>query len=408
MLDLLANTWGLWSRLGVVLLYLAPLPLAYLFVKLYFLYIRSDYLAKQKWLLLEIKLPAEVSKSPAAMEIVLTALHQTSEGNLIEYYTDGRVRPWFSLELVSLGGTVHFFIYTQDKFRNMIESQVYSQYPTAEIYEVDDYTQFVPYGAADSSWSIWGLEFQLTKADPYPIKTYVDYGLDKDPKEEFKVDPLTALLELLGSLSREEQMWLQIPVMATRDRRKKPGSWFGKEGWKEEGKALIKEITTKYAKKGPNGELYDSELSVPKAERDVIEAINRGIAKYGFDCGIRMIYLAPSDNFNGTNIPRMLSGLKQFGSQNLNGFKPLKTTSYDYPWQDPFGVRVVKAKRMLFDAYRHRGYFYWPYNKRKIMVLNTEELATLFHFPGQVAETPTLNRIPSKRGEPPSNLPLGR
>ncbi len=40
--------------------------------------------------------------------------------------------------------------------------------------------------------SIWGCEFKFTKGDGYPIKTYVDYGLDKDPKEEYKVDPLGA------------------------------------------------------------------------------------------------------------------------------------------------------------------------------------------------------------------------
>jgi hypothetical protein len=40
------------------------------------------------------------------------------------------------------------------------------------------------------------------------------------------------------------------------------------------------------------------------------------------------------------------------------------------------------------------------------MILNTEELATIFHFPGQVAGTPTLERVPSKKAEAPSNLPI--
>ncbi len=39
--------------------------------------------------------------------------------------------------------------------------------------------------------------------------------------------------------------------------------------------------------------------------------------------------------------------------------------------------------------------------------MTVEELATIFHFPGKVATTPTLGRIPSKRAEPPSNLPIG-
>lgn len=408
MADLLANTASLWINAGIVMLYLLPIPLAIWFWKLYLLYIRTDYLASLNWLLLEIKLPEEVTKSPAAMEVVLAALHQTAAGNLKDQYTEGKVRPWFSLELVSLGGTVHFYIYTQDRFKNAIESQIYSQYPTAEIYEVDDYTQFVPYGATGSTWSIWGLEFQFTKDDPYPIKTYVDYGLDKDPKEEYKVDPMTPMLELLGSLTPSEQMWIQIPIMATVDRRKKAGTWFGKEGWKEQGEAEIKKIMEKYAKEEEGGKKSVELPRVPKHEQDTIDAINRNISKYGFDCGIRMMYLAPDEHFVGTNIPRMIGSLKQFGSQSLNGFKPLRTTSFDYPWQDPFGGRVAMVKRQMFEAYRRRGYFYWPFKGLKFMVMNTEELATIYHFPGQVAETPTLDRIPSKRGEPPANLPLGR
>jgi hypothetical protein len=46
-----------------------------------------------------------------------------------------------------------------------------------------------------------------------------------------------------------------------------------------------------------------------------------------------------------------------------------------------------------------------PY-QRTPFVLNTEELATIYHFPGRVAETPTFGRIEAKKGEPPSNLPI--
>ena len=59
---------------------------------------------------------------------------------------------------------------------------MYSQYPGVEIYEVDDYTK--PFYYDPNKVSLWAAEFGLTEADPYPIKTYIDYGLDKDPKEE--------------------------------------------------------------------------------------------------------------------------------------------------------------------------------------------------------------------------------
>lgn len=387
-----------------VFLFFLPIPLAVMAWRLYLLYLRLGYIASLEWTLLEIKLPREITKSPQAMEIVLTALHQPGEGTLIDKFINGRVRTWFSLEMASISGAIHFFIYTQKKFKNLIESQIYSQYPGIEIYETDDYTQFVPYKApGGGSWSMWGLEYQLTKPDPYPIKTYVDYGLDKDPKEEFKIDPMTPIIELLGSLGPGEQMWLQIPLMATRDRFPKPGTRFGRQNWRDEGQKLIEKIMAKYERKDKDGNPLPG--NIPKADQDIIEAINRSISKLGFDCGIRMIYLAPEDRFHSTNIARMTSVLKQFGSLHLNGFKPLRTTSFDYPWQDPWQTRVEALKETMFNAYRRRAYFFWPY-AQKPMVLNTEELATIYHFPGAVADTPTLGHIESKRGEPPPNLPI--
>ena len=59
----------------------------------------------------------------------------------------------------------------------------------------------------------------------------------------------------------------------------------------------------------------------------------------------------------------------------------------------------------MFDAYVKRGAFYAPFT-RKLFVLNTEELATIYHFPGSVAKTPTISRIESKKGEPPTALPI--
>jgi hypothetical protein len=59
----------------------------------------------------------------------------------------------------------------------------------------------------------------------------------------------------------------------------------------------------------------------------------------------------------------------------------------------------------MFDAYRRRGYFYPPYVKKQ-MVLTTEEIATIYHFPGKMAATPSLPKIESKRSEPPTNLPV--
>ena len=59
----------------------------------------------------------------------------------------------------------------------------------------------------------------------------------------------------------------------------------------------------------------------------------------------------------------------------------------------------------MFESYRLRSYFHPPH-KRKHFVLNAEELATIYHFPGGVAQTPTFGRIESRKAEPPMNLPV--
>jgi hypothetical protein len=59
----------------------------------------------------------------------------------------------------------------------------------------------------------------------------------------------------------------------------------------------------------------------------------------------------------------------------------------------------------MLDAYKRRAYFYKPF-KKSHFVMNTEELATIYHFPGGVAATPTFSRIGSKKAEAPSNLPI--
>jgi hypothetical protein len=61
----------------------------------------------------------------------------------------------------------------------------------------------------------------------------------------------------------------------------------------------------------------------------------------------------------------------------------------------------------MVEAYRSRSYFYmnW-FSGRLPFVLNTEELATIFHFPGRVAETPTFGRIEARKSEAPPNLPI--
>ena len=190
-----------------------PLVLFLLFFEFWQYYVRKYFNLEQGRVTLEILLPEEILKSPLAMELVLTHLHQTaSPDNLVQTYWDGKNIPVFSLEIVSIGGTVRFFVnLVTRKYKNIFEAQLYSQYPGIEIREVPvDYTAEID-GALEE-FDLFSMHFGISKADVYPIKTYIDYGLDKDPKEELKIDPLTQMLDMLGSISPHDRMWIQVLI----------------------------------------------------------------------------------------------------------------------------------------------------------------------------------------------------
>jgi len=369
-----------------------PLLAAYLFWETWLNYIHLTFIRNLTWTLLEIKIPREIAKSPRAMEVVLNALHNTKSGNMLERYWKGFLRIWYSLEIISIGGQIHFLIYVQTPFRNFVEAQIYAQYPGAEITEVDDYTQFISpenINDGDKEWKMWGAEFALLKEEAFPIRTYVDFGLEPGKiKEEEKTDPLTSFLESLGSIKDGEQIWFQILI--------RPAD----KDWKDRAEPLIEELQQK--KGGTIEESDFAKTLLSPGQREVLTAVERNVSKLGYETGIRAIYIARSDVYNSIRPVFLTGAMKQYNTQNMNGFKPGKTTSVDYFFKK---IREARRKKMMFQAYKERSYFYIPF-KKKPFVLNTEALATLYHFPGRVAETPTLGRIEAKRGEPPINLPV--
>lgn len=387
--------------------------LALIFWPLWVNYVRSSFFLSQKTSLLEIRIPKEHFRSPHAMELFLTSLHQTGgEGTWYDKYWLGKTRPWFSLEMVSINGQVKFFIWTRDSQRSFIETSLYAQFPGIEVTVVPDYTKDVFFDPKENN--IFAVQMMLTKPDPYPIKTYVDYGLDKDPKEEFKVDPLTPLIEYLGSVGNNQQTWIQIVIRAHKKEQIKPGHiWKTTDAWIDEAKAeidkiLVRDPKTKVSGMKDEATGFTKLPTISKGEQGIVEALERSITKLPFDVGIRALYIAKKDVFDGSNIGMILGGFKQFGSEHLNGFRPNDdkySRVFSYPWQDFKDYRQNRARALALYAYKRRMYFYEPV-KETPFILNSEELATIFHFPGSVAGTPNLDRVASKKSQAPANLPI--
>lgn len=393
--DAIIFYWPLWG----------PLILLFVFWSFWKEYIQRLFRMEQGYVLLEFKLPREQVRSPAAMEIVLTTLHNSGgEATFIFRNWQGKMRPEWSLEIVSIEGEVHFYIHCREALRFVVENQMYAQFPGIEINEVPDYSRLVDFDV--DTMSLWGVEYKYTKADPYPIKSYIDFGLDRDPKEEFKIDPMTALIEQIAAAGKGENYWLQIIIRA-----KKDDYVPGLIGIKKHSKMKMEadESIDALLEKARDltGKADFNKLT--QAQKQAITNIERALSKRVFEVGIRTMYFAKNEDFVGTRIPTLINfwaPVSPTEAVEYNTLRPARWhIKYDYPWQDFRDIRKRRDRVKLFDAYRRRSYFAAPY-KQVPMQMTTEELATIFHFPGEVLQTPSLERVPSKRSGAPANLPV--
>jgi hypothetical protein len=347
------------------------------------------------------------------MELVINTLFQPGgEGTWIDRYIDGSTRAWFSLEMVSIEGQVRFFIWMRSKFKDMVETQLYSQYPDLELEDVsnEDYAAQIPYDT--DTYGYWGCEYRKTAAQHLPIKTYTAFGMTSaSDKEEGKIDPLTPLIEYLGSLGKGEQAWIQICIRSHGKNKKKPGTWFEKIDWKYDAdKDLIKR-TKRDIKIDPTKPVAASVTTLTEQEKESVKAIEQNLSKVPFDCGMRAVYVAEKDKYRKSSEAGLVGAYTNFSAPTLNTLKAVEKPGFDYPWQDWSGKKTEKQKKEIFEKYQCRAFFipqYIPHaiEEDKSFVMTTEELATIYHFPGQVARTPSLSRVSAKRVEPPTNLPV--
>ncbi len=399
--------------LGILLTYSpywAPPFLLIIFFHVWMRYVRAQFIESQEYVLLELRIPQEVMKSPAAMQAVFDGLWQKGgESTFIDRLWLGKVRVWYSLELVSIEGQVHFYLWVRKPFKRIVERTFYAHYPEIEITQVADYATAFPFTL--ETHNLYGSDYELGSAIGVPIKTYSEYHLDQSSmKEEQKVDPMTHILEFLGSMGKGEYLWIQILCRASKKEDLTFGLKFSRNVKSFE--QLAKEEMARIRKE-PEDTIVFLDGKVGKTlsdkQRKRLEAINRTLlTSTHWDVGIRAIYSALHENFDGINVTGLMSMWQPFGSPGYNQIVPVGSrwqNMFDYPWQDYNGIRENKKKIGILDAYRRRSWFHAPYRFKHYM-MTSEELATLFHIPGSVAKTPTMQRITSTRAQAPANLPI--
>jgi len=396
---------SVWQTLVVVLWFVVPIFLITLFWQLRLIYKRQQFLIKEKWDMLEVRIPREIVKRPKAMEQVFSSLYGIYSFGIgwIQKYLEGQVDLWISFEIAAKGGGIQFFVRTPSKYRNLVESSIYGQYPGAEIIVAPDYTQELPSLLPNETFDLWGTGLTLAKEDPYPIRTYKEFD-EYEIDDEKRIDPLSGLFEAMSKLKGNERIWIQCMISAT-------GSATGGEV-KEEAEEIIKKIVEENTKvEGEEGKVSRKPLT--HGMQEVIKGIEGKVSKQVFQTTLRYVYIAPRDEFNEQNNSAVLGSFQQFNTQNMNAFKSDKTKTSFGGFRAKFfpkfkNKKVLVKKRMFYDAYVHRKFGLTNHisDSEKLPILSVEELATIYHYPIVNVKAPQLQRIGSRRSEPPVNLPI--
>jgi hypothetical protein len=401
-----------------------------------------DYATKAKWVMLEIIPPKEVLIPAKAMEDVFSAIWPLyDKGNWRERWCDGELNNgpyWCSWEIASIEGKIHFYVRCLKQHRSSIEMSLYAHYPDIEIHEASDYTKLVPSDVPNSEWDMYGEDWGLRREHAYPIKTYEKFFEPQGERisaEEKRIDPIIALLEGMSKLGPGEHYWVQFITTPIAD--------FDEPEWKKEGEKIVNKLSKRPEKKEPtlmedlmfvarqlilgpekegSGESAkyswqeqnktdtgEREMVLTPGEREIITEIENKLKKPAFRTTMRGVYVAKRENWKSPHRVIMRSYASHFITGNLNslGFRGETRPKVHFIWRKRRAfLRARKMFRMtvlrfepLFPK-RSAG----PLNP----ILNSEELASLFHFPLRVSGmvSPTMAKVESKKAGPPPNLPV--
>lgn len=398
------------------------IPILFVLIQgLWLLWVQSrqdKFAATQSFILLAIDIPKNNEQTPKAAEQIFATLTGAYSGlDNYEKYWLGKFNLSFSFEIISIDGYVQYLVHCPKKFRDLVESAIYSQYPEAEIAEVQDYADKVPKVYPHPEWDCFGTEFVLKKPAAYPIRTYDEFEHTAAEAMTFK-DPMSSILEVMSSLKRGEQLWFQIRITPT------------DESWQKKGEDVVDKIMgkKKVVKKSIAEEMIEAPLWIVKeaagqmagwaegeakpakpeqpkiaqlspGERKVLEKIQDKLAKVGFMTKMRLLYVGKRDVFNKGRMTQFKGAMSQFAAVNMNAFKgygPV-TPKGDYFWQR---WSENDKKTAVLRHYRNRSG-----KGATAYALNIEELATIYHFPMLTVKAPLVKKTEAKRAEPPSSLP---
>ncbi|HLN19291.1 MAG TPA: hypothetical protein VK255_03935 [Patescibacteria group bacterium] len=396
-----------------------PVALYWIFKIIYFDFIAfrspNSFHRGLKWMFLEVIPPKEVERGPKPMEFFFQSISAvTSTPNTFTIWKEGRyTQDRFSFEIFGENGQAHFIIRTLAGLRNFVEANIYAHYPDAEVKEVEDYTLRFPKIIPNRDWTAWGTDFEFTNPQPMPIKTYDKFEEDITGTA---IDPMSALMEVIGTLPPDQYIWLQYAVEPAfekwnlEDAQKKVLDVLKKKevplklGFLDHIMDVFRNFFRAFVAPPEFSTVQKKdeqplEFRLSPGEKEVLKATEENLGKVTFKTKMRFIYLGKRDGFRKSFVTGTIGAMKQFNDINYNQVKPQeisKTYARIFFKEQIIDFRI----RKIIKRYRDRD----PTGVK--ITLSTKEMATVYHFPDMGVKSPSVPRVASKLGTAPPNLPV--
>jgi len=294
--------------------------------------------------------------------------------------------PYFVFEIAvpRIGEEISFYVACPREYSQLLEKQILSFWPKAQVQAIQDYNIFNPEGT-----SVGAVAF-LERSSVLPLRF----------SEEFTTDPLSAITTVFTKLEKEgEGAALQLLIRPTQSKVAKIGKKTVEIVFKKEKKLeeAIKEASDPFWDIKEALYLFVSQpkkeetLKPPQKEKDPItqqlaQAISKKISLPLFDVNIRILASAKDEIKANQILEQFQAAFQQFDSPISNRIKFTKPSK--------------KALEQLFYRFSFR-----IFDNKNFFTLCSDELAPMFHFPPPILLTPKIKWLKAKQAPAPPNLP---
>jgi len=287
-----------------------------------------------------------------------------------------------SFEIVAREGLVYYYAVVPTVLTDTVRQAIAAAYPSARLEEVSEHSVFSKVGKASGTI---GGEFTLRKEFIYPISTYM----------ESKRDASRALLNAVSSAGREDGVGIQFLIRPAYEKWTKRSISAAEQIVKNKGEKKSSGGSSLSARdvmqalwKPPEAsdkKEFQAEKPLSAVEQAKVDAIQEKIRYPGYEVMIRVVVSSNTAARSQVLLKNIVAAFALFDSPSFNGFK----------------FNLTKNVDELATAFIFR--FFPQANSRDI--LNSVELATLFHLPDQNSiPTSQVKRQMSKQVDGPTEV----